>query len=211
MPGLGLPATLGSVGQASHNALGSDLSDRRRSHGFPQVRAGGAARRHFWLDDSEEVGLDKHSMDVDTAETLAGVVRLLRRAAVLAWAAADRAGAGSPGQLFALGLDLAADQARQLVSDGTEIEGPVPVGDEPAGLLRSAELLLRRVAPTAARDAFDDLRATMADLVWEANTGVGVRAARSLNSSTTATGWRARRCLTCPLTGRWEWCADGRN
>jgi hypothetical protein len=121
----------------------------------------------------EEVGLDKHTMDVDTAETLAGVVRLLRRAGVLAWAAADRAGAGSPGQLFALGLDLAADQGRHLVPDGTEIEGPVPVGNEPADLLVSAELLLRRVAPIARSDAFDDLRATVADLVWEANTGVG--------------------------------------
>ena len=112
-------------------------------------------------------------MDVDTAETLAGVVRLLRQAAVLAWAAADRTKAGSAGQLFALGVDLAADQARELVSDGTEIEGPVPVGDEPAGLLRSAEVLLRRLAPIAASDVLDDLRATVADLVWEANTGVG--------------------------------------
>jgi hypothetical protein len=59
--------------------------------------------------------LDKHAMDVDTAETLAGVVRLLRQAAVLAWAVADRAGAGSPGQLFALAVDLAADKARHLV------------------------------------------------------------------------------------------------
>jgi hypothetical protein len=117
--------------------------------------------------------LDKHAMDVDTAQTLARVVRLLRQGAVLAWAAADRAGAGSPGQLFALGVDLAADQARHLVPDDTEIDGPVPVGDEPAYLLSSAELLLRRVAPMAASDALDDLRATVADLVWEANTGVG--------------------------------------
>jgi hypothetical protein len=112
-------------------------------------------------------------MDVDTAETLGGVVRLLRHSAVLAWAAVDRAGAGSPGQLFALGVELAADQARQIVPDGTDIDGPVPVGEEPAGLLRSAELLLRRLAPIAASDAIDDLRATVADLVWEANTGVG--------------------------------------
>jgi hypothetical protein len=116
--------------------------------------------------------LDKHAMDVDTAETLAGVVRLLRQAAVLAWAAADRAGAGSLGQLFALGIDLAADQARHLVPDGTDLDGPVPVGDEPAGLLRSAELLLRRVPPIAASDAVNDLRGTVADLAWEANTGV---------------------------------------
>jgi hypothetical protein len=117
--------------------------------------------------------LNKHSIDVETAETLAGVVRLLRQAAVLAWAAADGAGAGSAAQLFALGVDLAADQARHLVPDGTDIEGPVPVGDEPAGLLRSAEHLLQRLAPIAAPDAVDDLRATVADLVGEANTGVG--------------------------------------
>jgi hypothetical protein len=49
----------------------------------------------------------------------------------------------------------------------------MPVGDEPAGLLRSAELLLRRLAPTAALETVDDLRATVADLVWEANTGIG--------------------------------------
>ena len=71
--------------------------------------------------------MDKHAMDVDTAQTLARVVRLLRQAAVLAWAAADRAEAGSPGQLFALGVDLAADKARHLVPDGTDIDGPVPV------------------------------------------------------------------------------------
>jgi hypothetical protein len=117
--------------------------------------------------------LDKHAMDVDAAETLAGVVRLLRQAAVLAWAAADRAGAGSPRQLFALGVDLAADQASHRIPDGTDVDGPVPVGDEPAGLLSSAELLLRRLAPIAASDAFDDLRAIVADLVWEANPGVG--------------------------------------
>ena len=68
-------------------------------------------------------------MDVDTAETLAGVMRLLQQAAVLAWAAADRAGAGSAAQLFALGVDLAADQARHLIPDGTDIDGPVPLGD----------------------------------------------------------------------------------
>jgi hypothetical protein len=155
--------------------------------------------------------LNKHTIDVDTAETLAGVVHLLREAAVLAWAAADGAGPGSAAQLFALGVDLAADQARHLVPDRTDIEGPVPVGDEPAGLLRSAELLLRRLAPIAAPDAVDNLRATVADLWGRQTLCRRVRAVRSLNSSTTATGWRARSCSTCPLTGRWEWCADGRS
>jgi hypothetical protein len=120
--------------------------------------------------------MDERAMDVDTAATLAGVVRLLRQAAVLAWAAADRVEAGSPGQLFALGVDRAADQARQLVPGGTDLDGPEPVGGEPAGLLRTAELLLRRLGPIGASDALDDLRATVADLVWEANTGVGAGA-----------------------------------
>ena len=103
--------------------------------GFPQVCAGCAACGCFWLNDSEEVRLDKHAMDVDTAEALAGVVRLLRQAALRAWAATDRAGARSPGQLFAFGVD----QARDLVADVIDIDGPVPACGEPAGLLMSAE------------------------------------------------------------------------
>ena len=82
-------------------------------------------------------------MDADTAETVAGVIRLLRRAAELVWAAVDAEGAGSPRQLLALGIDLAADDARNLLPDAIPLEGPVPVGDEPAGLLRSAQLAFR--------------------------------------------------------------------
>jgi hypothetical protein len=106
-------------------------------------------------------------MDIDTAETLAGVVRLLRQAAVLAWVAADRAWAGSAGQLFALGVE----QARHLVPDGTDVDGPLPVSDERPGRVRSAELLLRRVPSIADSEAVNDLRTTVADLAWEANTG----------------------------------------
>ena len=68
----------------------------------------------------------------------------------MAWAAADRAGAESPEQLFALGVDLAAEQARHLVRDGTDVDGSVPDGDGPAGLLSPAELLLRHLAPIGA-------------------------------------------------------------
>ena len=80
-----------------------------------------------------------HAMDVDMAEAFAGVEGLLRQAALRAWAATDRAGARSPGQLFAFGVDLAADQARDLVADVIDIDGPVPACDEPAWLLMSAE------------------------------------------------------------------------
>ena len=79
--------------------------------------------------------MDKHVMDVDAAEALAGVVGLLRQAALRAWAATDRAGARSPGQHFAFGVD----QARDLVPDVIDIDAPMPARGEPAGPLMSAE------------------------------------------------------------------------
>jgi hypothetical protein len=119
-------------------------------------------------------------MDVDTAETLAGVVRLLLLAAEIVWAAADAEGVGSPRQVLGLGIDLAGDEARNLLPDWIPVDlpdwipvdGPVPVGEEPAGLLRSAEQLLRRTAIPGASTALDALRARLAALVWEVNTSV---------------------------------------
>ena len=112
-------------------------------------------------------------MDADTAETVAGVIRLLRRAAELVWAAVDVEGAGSPRQLLALGIDLAADGARNLLPDDVLVDGPVPVGDEPAALLRSAERLLRRITTPGVGAGLAGLRTRVADLLWEANTGAG--------------------------------------
>ena len=112
-------------------------------------------------------------MDVDTAESTAGVVRLLRRAAELAWAQADMHGPSSPRQLLALGIDLAADEARSLLPDAINIEGPLPVGADPVGLLRSAEQLLSRLCVAGSPARLQNLRARVVALVWEANTGVG--------------------------------------
>jgi hypothetical protein len=112
-------------------------------------------------------------IDADTAETVAGVVRLLRRAAELAWEAVDTEGSGSPRQMLALSIDLAADEARNVLPDATQVDGPVPVGDEPVSLLRSAEQLLRRVATPTTAIELHALQARVANLVWEANTGVG--------------------------------------
>src|SRR5215207_6874231 len=109
--------------------------------------------------------MSRQQLDADTAETLAGVVRLLRRAAQLVWAAIDAEGAGSPRQVLGLGIDLAADEARNLLPDAIPVDGPVPVGDEPAGLLRSAEQLLRRVTTPGAGTGLHVLRAQVADLV----------------------------------------------
>ena len=110
-------------------------------------------------------------LDAETSETVAGVVRLLRSAAELVWVAIDADG-GSPRQLLALGIDLAADEARNLLPDAIPINGPAPVGDEPASLLRSAEQLLQRVAIREAVVGLDGLLARVVNLVWEANTGV---------------------------------------
>ena len=117
--------------------------------------------------------MGRQRMDADTAETVAGVVRLLRRAAELVWAAVDAEGAGSPRQVLGLGIDLAADEARNLLPETIPVDGPVPVGNEAAGLLRSAEHLLRRVTTPGAGTGLHALRARVADLVWEANTGAG--------------------------------------
>ena len=117
--------------------------------------------------------MSRQRIDADTAETVAGVVRLLRRAAELVWAAVDADGAGSPRQVLGLGIDLAADEARNLLPDAIPVDGPVPVGDEPAGLLRSAEQLLRRVTTPGAGSELHALRMQVAALVWEASTGAG--------------------------------------
>ena len=50
-------------------------------------------------------------MDAESLKTVAGVARLLRRAAELAWTQADAAGPRSPRQLLALGIGSAADEA----------------------------------------------------------------------------------------------------
>jgi hypothetical protein len=56
-------------------------------------------------------------MDGDTAVRAAGLIRLLRRAAELVWAAVDAHSAGSPRQVLGLGIDLAADDGRNTLQD----------------------------------------------------------------------------------------------
>jgi hypothetical protein len=76
-------------------------------------------------------------------------------------------------KVLGLGIDLAADEARNLLPETITVDGPVPVGNDPAGLLQSAEQLLRRVTTPRVGTGLHGLRAHVADLVWEANTGVG--------------------------------------
>jgi hypothetical protein len=111
------------------------------------------------------------SLDPDTAESVAGVVRLLWRASVLVWDRAEVQGPRSSLPLLALAIDSTADEARGLLPATVAVDGPVPVGDDPAGLLRSAEQLLRHLSLVGVPPAVDDLLARVVELVWEANTG----------------------------------------
>ena len=128
---------------------------------------------------------------------MAGVARLLRRAAELAWTQADAAGPRSSRQLLALGIDAAADEASGLLPRRARLDGPTPVGDNPAELLASAEQLLRRICVVGAPSRLLGLRALVAELVWEANTGAdSLTSARSASYSPIAMRSRARRCYT---------------
>jgi hypothetical protein len=110
-------------------------------------------------------------MDGEVAETLAGVVRLLRRAAALVWQQVIREGPGAARQVLAVGIDIVADEAAMLLLPCHPAAGPAPVGDNPVRLLRSAEQLLARLNASMPAPALEDLRDQVVELVWEANTG----------------------------------------
>jgi hypothetical protein len=109
----------------------------------------------------------------EAVETVAGVARLLRRAAELAWTQAETDGPRSSRQLLALGIDAAVDEVSGLLPRRARLDGPTPVGDNPAELLASAEQLLRRICVVGAPARLLGLRVLVAELVWEANTGAG--------------------------------------
>ena len=111
-------------------------------------------------------------LDAEVVETVAGVVRLLRRAAELAWAHAEGAPRSSR-QLLALGIDTAADEASSLLPRRARLEGPTPVGQNPAELLASAGHLLHQICVTGAPFRLLSLRALVGELIWEANTSAG--------------------------------------
>jgi hypothetical protein len=70
-----------------------------------------------------------------------------------------------------LGIDAVADDAGNLLPATVDVNGPVPVGDDPVGLLRSAEQLLRHLSTACAPAALEGLRVRVVELVWEASTG----------------------------------------
>ena len=112
-------------------------------------------------------------LDAEVVETVAGVVRLLRRAAELAWAQADEGRPRSSRQLLALAIDSAADEASSLLPRRARLDGPRPVGQNPAELLASAGHLLHQICVTDAPSRLLSLRALVGELIWEANTSAG--------------------------------------
>jgi hypothetical protein len=113
-------------------------------------------------------------MDAKVVETVAVVVRRLRRATELAWVQADEGGPRSSRQLLALGIDSASDEASSQLPRQARLDGPTPVGDSSAELLASAEQLLRRICVVGAPSRLLSLKALVAELVWKANTGAGL-------------------------------------
>jgi hypothetical protein len=119
----------------------------------------------------KESGVGIEQLDAEVVETVAGVVRLLRRAAELV--RGDEGGSRSSRQLLALGIDSAADEASSLLPRRARLEGPTPLGQNPAELLASAEHLLHQICLEDAPSQMLSLRARVGELIWEANTGAG--------------------------------------
>ncbi len=112
-------------------------------------------------------------VDGETTETVAGVVRLLRRAAALAWMRADAEGPRSSRQLVALGIDLVVEEVRNLLPDSVDVTSPAPVGNHEVGLLQSAEQLLGTIIGVPAASDAARLQVRVAELVGEANPYAG--------------------------------------
>jgi hypothetical protein len=139
------------------------------------VAVGGLTRIAYglikWASKTKESCVTTEGMDAETVETIAGVVRLLRRAAEMSWLQAEVEGPRSSRQLLALGIDAAADDGSALVPRRVRLDQPTPVGEDPAELLRSAEQLLRQICAEDAPTHVASLSTRVAALVREADTG----------------------------------------
>lgn len=109
---------------------------------------------------------DQRPTDLDAADSLGTVARLLARASDMAW---DRA-ATNPDpvlRLLGLGLDLATSQALELLPADTGASEPAPVETDPLELLRAAEVLTRLHPIEAFPPGTSHLIAAICDLLNE--------------------------------------------
>ena len=73
----------------------------------------------------------------EVVETVVGVVRLLRRAAELAWRQADAGGPRSSHQLLALGIDSAVENVSGVLLRAAQFDGPTAVEEIQRSWLRN--------------------------------------------------------------------------
>jgi hypothetical protein len=108
------------------------------------------------------------TIDRDAGDTLAAVARLLRYAAVRAWARAEDEGPRSPLHLLGLGIHIASCQAVAMLPADADLEGHPPAQDDVAQLLRSAEELTRAIPVLDQTAGISQLVVAICDLVREA-------------------------------------------
>lgn len=109
---------------------------------------------------------DRRPTDLDAADSMVAIARLLARASDMAW---DQA-ATNPDpvlRLLGLGLGLATSQALELLPAGTDADEPAPVETDPLELLRAAEKLLRLHPIEAFPPGTSQLIAAICDLLNE--------------------------------------------
>ena len=108
------------------------------------------------------------TIDQDAGDTLAAVARLLRHAAVRAWAQAEVEGPRSPLHLLGLGIHTASCQAVAMLPADADLEGHPPAQNDVAQLLRAAEELTRAIPVLDQTAGISPLVVALCDLVREA-------------------------------------------
>jgi len=108
------------------------------------------------------------TIDREAWVTLAAVARLLRHAAVCAWAQAEAEGPRSHLHLLGLGIHSASCQAVAMLPADADLEGQPPAQDDVEQLLRSAEELTRSIPVVDRMAGTSPLVVAICDLVREA-------------------------------------------
>ena len=106
-------------------------------------------------------------IDREARATLAAVARLLRHAAVCAWARAEAEGPRSHLHLLGLGIHTASCQAVAMLPPDADLEGQPPAQDDIVQLLRSAEELTRSIPVVDQTAGISPLVVAICDLVRE--------------------------------------------
>jgi len=111
--------------------------------------------------------MSNQTIDRDAWVTLAAVARLLRHAAVCAWAQAEAEGPRSHLHLLGLGIHTASCKAVAMLPADADLEGQPPAQDDVAHLLRSAEELTRGIPVVDGMAGISPLVVAICDLVRE--------------------------------------------